>query len=70
MNSTVQVLRQIPELHSALSEYKESMSSMAPDRRLVAGLRDLYTGLEKAPSDYPPLLFWQVRLQTSCIRHA
>ena len=63
MNSTVQVLRQIPELQSALTEYKENISSLSPDRRLVAGLRDLYTGLDKAPSDYPPLLFWQVSLQ-------
>lgn len=62
MNSTVQVLRQIPELQTALTECKESMSSMSPDRRLVAGLRDLYAGLDKAPSDYPPLLFWQASL--------
>jgi len=60
MNSTVQVLRQIPELKSALSGYNESISSMNPERRLVAGLRDLYAGLDKAPTDYPPLLFWQM----------
>lgn len=60
MNSTVQVLRQIPELKTALSEYSENIASMSPERRLVAGLRDLYAGLDKAPQDYPPLLFWQV----------
>jgi len=60
MNSTVQVLRQIPELHTALNSYTENIASPDPERRLVAGLRDLYTGLDKTTSDYPPLLFWQM----------
>jgi ubiquitin carboxyl-terminal hydrolase 14 len=60
MNSTVQVLRQIPELKTALSQYSESMASMQPEKQVTAGLRDLYKGLDKAGSDYPPLLFWQV----------
>lgn len=63
MNSTVQVLRQIPELKTALSQYSESMASMQPERQVAAGLRDLYKGLDKAGSDYPPLLFWQMLKQ-------
>lgn len=60
MNSTIQVLRQIPELAESLTTFNESISSMSPDRRLVASLRDLYSGMDKSATEYPPLLFWQM----------
>lgn len=61
MNSTIQVLRQIPELRAALNEYNESFGAASAEKRLAAGLRELYSGLDKAATDYPPLIFWQVR---------
>lgn len=60
MNSTIQVLRQIPELTQSLTVYTDGLNSMNPDRRLVASLRDLYTGMDKAATEYPPLIFWQM----------
>lgn len=60
MNSTIQVLRQIPELAESLTTFNESISSMSPDRRLVASLRDLYAGMDKSATEYPPLMFWQM----------
>lgn len=60
MNSTIQVLRQIPELKDSLSHFTESINSMNPDRRLVASLRDLYAGMDKSATEYPPLMFWQM----------
>ncbi|KEI42922.1 uncharacterized protein L969DRAFT_84807 [Mixia osmundae IAM 14324] len=65
MNSTVQVLRAIPELQTALNSYPGTLSSQQSDSALTASLRDLYKDLSSQPggpqSDgYPPLLFWQI----------
>jgi ubiquitin carboxyl-terminal hydrolase 14 len=60
MNSTIQVLRQIPELKESLTTYTDNINSMNPERRLVASLRDLYAGMDKAATEYPPLMFWQM----------
>lgn len=60
MNSTIQVLGRIPELRTALTQYGEGLQSMNPERRVVAGLRDVYAGLDRSGTDYPPLIFWQV----------
>lgn len=66
MNSTVQVLGQIPELRTALANYGEGLQSLQPEKRVAAALRDLYSGMDASSSDYPPLLFWQVRRHPSC----
>ena len=62
MNSTIQVLGRIPELRTALTQYGEGLQSMNPERRVVAGLRDVYAGLDRSGTDYPPLIFWQVSM--------
>lgn len=56
LNSTLQVLRCIPELSEALTAYTGSMSREG-DAALVAPLRDLFREMNKAPDAFPPLVF-------------
>lgn len=61
MNSTVQVLRSIPELNSALSSYGGSLGSGQSDAALASSLRDLYRDMGTTTEPFPPLVFIQVR---------
>ncbi|GAA6006041.1 ubiquitin-specific protease UBP6 [Rhodotorula paludigena] len=55
MNSTVQVLRAIPELQTALNE--SPASAAHPDAQLTKSLRDLYQSMGRTTDDFPPLAF-------------
>jgi len=50
MNSTLQLLRSVPELQVALGQYKGSMN-------LTSALRDVYAGMSKTADSFPPLAF-------------
>lgn len=60
LNSTLQVLRCIPELQTALDAYAGSASASDGEAGLTASLRDLFRELNKAPAAFPPLLFLTV----------
>ncbi|GAA5945898.1 hypothetical protein JCM3775_003340 [Rhodotorula graminis] len=55
MNSTVQVLRAIPELQDALNSSTDSTSQ--PNAQLTRSLRDLYKSMGRTTEDFPPLSF-------------
>ncbi|GAA6040426.1 hypothetical protein JCM8097_004543 [Rhodosporidiobolus ruineniae] len=55
MNSTVQVLRAIPELQTALNDSQGSAAH--PDTHLTNSLRDLYKNMGKTTEGFPPLAF-------------
>ncbi|GAA5917178.1 hypothetical protein JCM8208_003999 [Rhodotorula glutinis] len=55
MNSTVQVLRAIPELQDALNSSNDSTSQ--PNAQLTRSLRDLYKSMGRTTEDFPPLSF-------------
>ncbi|GAA6018356.1 hypothetical protein JCM10207_000816 [Rhodosporidiobolus poonsookiae] len=55
MNSTVQVLRAIPELQTALNG--ASAPPVQPDARLAHSLRDLYQSMGRTTEGFPPLAF-------------
>ncbi|SCV73153.1 BQ2448_7078 [Microbotryum intermedium] len=63
MNSTVQVLRAIPELQSALDAHPGSSSSGASESSLTASLRDLYKNMSSTQEDFPPVVFLQMLRQ-------
>jgi len=50
MNSTLQMLRSVPELQTALDRYSGPMT-------LTSALRDLYAGMSKTADAFPPLAF-------------
>ncbi|KAH9821002.1 ubiquitin C-terminal hydrolase [Melampsora americana] len=55
LNSTVQVLRAIPELQANLNEYKGSSSdTLRKDSALTSSLRDTYKDLCKTTDSYSP----------------
>ncbi|POY72836.1 putative Ubiquitinyl hydrolase 1 [Rhodotorula taiwanensis] len=55
MNSTVQVLRAIPELQNALNSAQGQAS--VPDAQLTRQLRDLYQSMNRTTDAFPPLTF-------------
>ncbi|TNY17430.1 hypothetical protein DMC30DRAFT_419798 [Rhodotorula diobovata] len=55
MNSTVQVLRAIPELQDALKSSQDSANQ--PPAQLTRSLRDLYKSMGRTTEDFPPLSF-------------
>ncbi|KAI9309293.1 hypothetical protein BJ944DRAFT_236234 [Cunninghamella echinulata] len=63
MNSTLQCLRVIPELHDALDKYQGGISGMDNRGNLTASLRDLFKNLNKTGEGFPPLVFWQMLRQ-------
>ncbi|ORY72928.1 hypothetical protein BCR35DRAFT_307467 [Leucosporidium creatinivorum] len=63
MNSTVQVLRAIPELQDALNSFKDNRPNGQNDAGLTASLRDLYTNMSKTAEDFPPIVFLQMLRQ-------
>ncbi|KAI8374137.1 uncharacterized protein BYT42DRAFT_575257 [Radiomyces spectabilis] len=63
MNSTLQCLRVMPELHDALNKYEGGLAGVDNRGNLTASLRDLYKNLAKASEGFPPLVFWQMLRQ-------
>ncbi|EON68763.1 ubiquitin thiolesterase [Coniosporium apollinis CBS 100218] len=70
MNSTLQALRSIPELHDELLRYNASSSSSGPSNLsqfglgglgasldLTASLRDLFKQMSETQEGFPPLMF-------------
>lgn len=55
LNSTLQVLRAIPELQVALNEYKGNMGGVDGEGNLTASLRDLYKSMGDTNEPFPPL---------------
>ncbi|GAA5846356.1 hypothetical protein JCM5353_005260 [Sporobolomyces roseus] len=55
MNSTVQVLRAIPELQNSLNS--ASGAGAQPDAQLTKSLRDLYQNMSKTTEGFPPFAF-------------
>ncbi|KAG7523975.1 ubiquitin carboxyl-terminal hydrolase 14 [Solea senegalensis] len=62
MNATVQCLRSVPELKTALRRYSGSLRSSganAPSQYITAALRDLYETMDKTSSSLPPIILLQ-----------
>ncbi|KAK4049975.1 deubiquitinating enzyme [Microbotryomycetes sp. JL201] len=59
MNSTVQVLRAIPELQDALNSASLTRNGQTATG-LTSSLRDLYSNMSKTSQDFPPLVFLQM----------
>jgi len=59
MNSTVQVLRAIPELQVALNNFNDSnaASHAQPDATMTAHFRELYKDMKQTSETFPPLMF-------------
>jgi ubiquitin carboxyl-terminal hydrolase 14 len=60
MNATVQVLRAVPELHTALGNF-QGRGDMNKD--LIASMRDLYIDMGKTTEGLPPIRFLQILRQ-------
>lgn len=70
MNATVQALRSIPELQTALSTYAPSTNqpsqlSQNSEASLTTALGTLYQGMSKTTEPFPPLLFLQILRQVN-----
>lgn len=76
MNATVQAMRAIPELQTALKEhvlsfmivfYPTNMAAHSyvpgtgPQSSLTGAMRDLYNAMGKTTEGFPPYMFLQVR---------
>uniref|UniRef100_A0A669CAM1 Ubiquitin carboxyl-terminal hydrolase n=1 Tax=Oreochromis niloticus TaxID=8128 RepID=A0A669CAM1_ORENI len=62
MNATVQCLRSVPELKTALKRYSGALRSSganAPSQYITAALRDLYETMDKTSSSLPPIILLQ-----------
>ncbi|KAF8308379.1 cysteine proteinase [Clavulina sp. PMI_390] len=60
MNATLQVLRGVPELHTALDGFNRRGDGAAD---LTAAMRDLYVDMGKTTDDMPPIRFLQLLRQ-------
>ncbi|PWN26331.1 cysteine proteinase [Jaminaea rosea] len=60
LNSTLQVLRVIPELQVALNSFAGNMGGADGERNLTASLRDLYKSLNETTEAFPPLAFLSI----------
>lgn len=60
MNATIQVLRAVPELHTALGNF-QGRGDM--NKELIASMRDLYSDMGKTTEGLPPARFLQVLRQ-------
>lgn len=58
-------MRAMPELQSSLEKYQGGLNGVDNRGNLVASLRDLFVNLNKASDGFPPLVFWQVKLDGS-----
>lgn len=65
LNSTLQVLRAIPELQVALNQFQGSLGSARAEANLTASLRDLYRNLGSTTDAFPPLAFLSILRQVA-----
>lgn len=57
LNSTLQAIRAIPEVHQALTEFtpSSSSSSFVPESRVANSLKNLFITIDNTPNAVPPL---------------
>lgn len=57
LNSTLQAIRAIPEVHQALKEFAPSSSSsyFVPESRVANSLKNLFITIDNTPNAVPPL---------------
>lgn len=63
MNATIQCLRSVPELKESLKKYTGGLTSggaIVPADSITAGLRDLFSSMDKSGQAMPPIVFLQV----------
>ncbi|KAL9932478.1 hypothetical protein V8E36_008595 [Tilletia maclaganii] len=65
LNSTLQVLRCIPELQVALNNFSGNMGSADRNSNLTASLRDLFKNLGRTTDAFPPLAFLTILRQVA-----
>lgn len=65
LNSTLQVLRAIPEMQVALNQFAGTVGSANGDSNLSASLRDLYKSLGSTTEAFPPLVFLTILRQVA-----
>lgn len=61
LNSTLQVLRAIPELQLILQQHTGRLGTNDGEANLTAALRDLYKDMSESNQPFPPLAFLSVR---------
>ena len=57
MNATMQVMRSIPELQTALSSFTPALAQGEGNASLTAALRDMYGNMSKTTESYTPAGF-------------
>lgn len=65
LNSTLQVLRAIPELQTALGSFDGGLGGADGERNLTAALRDLYKNLSQTTEPFPPFAFLSILRQVA-----
>lgn len=65
LNSTLQVLRAIPELQVALNNFPGTMGSADGEANLTAALRDLYKNMGSTAEAFPPLALLSILRQVA-----
>lgn len=65
LNSTLQVMRAIPELQVALNDFAGNMGGIDGESNLTASLRDLYKSLDQTSEPFPPLAFLTILRQVA-----
>lgn len=65
LNSTLQVMRAIPELQVALNDFSGNMGGADGEASLTASLRDLYKNLNDTTEPFPPLAFLSILRQVA-----
>ncbi|SNX83511.1 related to ubiquitin-specific protease [Melanopsichium pennsylvanicum] len=63
LNSTLQVLRAIPELQTALGQFDGGLGGVDGEKNLTAALRDLYKNLSQTTEPFPPFAFLTILRQ-------
>ncbi|KAN0065417.1 deubiquitinating enzyme [Thecaphora frezii] len=65
LNSTLQVLRAIPELQVALNRFTGTLGGADGESNLTAALRDLYKNLGQTTEAFPPIAFLSILRQVA-----
>ncbi|KIS69819.1 ubiquitin-specific protease UBP6 [Mycosarcoma maydis] len=65
LNATLQVLRAIPELQTALGQFDGNLGGADGERNLTAALRDLYKNLSETTEPFPPFAFLTILRQVA-----
>lgn len=65
LNSTLQVLRAIPELQTALGKFDGGLGGADGEKNLTAALRDLYKNLAQTTESFPPFAFLTILRQVA-----